>query len=252
MTTSSPASAQRERILAAWTSEPPASMSTRSRQASTWIRRRSASAASAAMSATLAVMPPFTGAASAAGPVDGVVGAEGIAGDDRRAAAGALVADRLVVGRADGRGLLLVVLLLAVHLPHVVDRAGHDVLDREHRGVHRVVLVVVAVHAVAADRVHVGGAVGEPLAHALHVGLVAVVVEGVRLRDPHHVPGLDRRRGDQTDLAQLGRGEGDQVLVGHGPGLVTLEHEVLHAQAGAAFLDQVGRPGAEVLDAPDL
>ena len=53
---------------------------------------------------------------------------------------------------ADGRGLLLVVLLLHVDVPDVVGGPGGDVLHREHGRVHGVVLVVVAVHAVAPDR----------------------------------------------------------------------------------------------------
>src|SRR3954470_19408888 len=122
-------------------------MSTRSRQASTWIFSSRASPASAAMSATLAVVRPLTPGASAAGPVHGMVRAEGVAGDHRGVAAGAT--------RTGGRRRLLVVLLLDVDLPHVIGRTVDDVLDGEHRRVHGVVLVVVAVHAVAADRVNV-------------------------------------------------------------------------------------------------
>ena len=44
----------------------------------------------------------------------------------------------------------------------------------------------------------------------------------------------------------------DQVVVGHGPHAVALEHEVLESEAGAAVLDHVRRPLAEVLDAADL
>ena len=51
--------------------------------------------------------------------------------------------------------LLLVVLLLDVDRPDVV-MGAEDVLDGQHRRVHRVVLVVVLVHAVATDRMHVG------------------------------------------------------------------------------------------------
>ena len=43
---------------------------------------------------------------------------------------------------------------------------AEDVLHAEHRGVHRVVLVVVAVHAVAPDRIHVGRVLLEPAAQA--------------------------------------------------------------------------------------
>src|SRR4051812_47338873 len=47
--------------------------------------------------------------------------------------------------------MLLVVGRLGVDRPQVMLRTGHDVLDRAHGGEHRVVGVVVAVQAVAAD-----------------------------------------------------------------------------------------------------
>src|SRR3712207_3153908 len=59
-------------------------------------------------------------------------------------------------------GLLLVVLLLDVHGPGVVVLALEDVLDREHRREHGVVLVVVLVHPVPPDGVDVGGVLGQP------------------------------------------------------------------------------------------
>src|SRR3546814_3107856 len=49
---------------------------------------------------------------------------------------------------------LLVVLGVDVHVPDVVI-GTEDVLDRQHGRVHRVVLVVVAVHAIAPDGVDV-------------------------------------------------------------------------------------------------
>src|SRR5579872_6230038 len=65
---------------------------------------------------------------------------------------------RVSPGAALGRRprLLLVVLLVHVDGPDVVAGAVHDVVDRQQRRVHRVVLVVVLVHAVAAHGVHVG------------------------------------------------------------------------------------------------
>ena len=72
---------------------------------------------------------------------------------------------RVAAARRVSPVLLLVVLLLDVHRPDVVVGA-EDVLDREHRGEHRVVLVVVAVHAVAADRIHVRRVLVEPRARA--------------------------------------------------------------------------------------
>src|SRR5262249_48912893 len=68
-------------------------------------------------------------------------------------------ASRLVLGVV--ARLLLVVLLFDIHRPHVVVRT-EDVLDRQHRGIHRVILVVVTVHAVTADGIHVGRVLGDP------------------------------------------------------------------------------------------
>src|SRR5205823_7118757 len=59
-------------------------------------------------------------------------------------------------------GPFLVVLLLDIDRPQVVALA-QDILHREHRGEHRMILVVVAVHAIAADRLQVGEIV-EPFA----------------------------------------------------------------------------------------
>ena len=46
--------------------------------------------------------------------------------------------------------------------------------------------------------------------------------------------------------------ERDELVVGRVPHVVALEDEVLEAEAGAPVLDEVGRPRAVVLDAPDL
>ena len=91
-----------------------------------------------------------------------------------------------------GRGVvaLFVVLLLDVHRPDVVVGA-EDVLDREHRRVHRVVLVVVPVHAVAADRVHVGALRARATSAAPRRWPCSRRRRRVRLRHPHHVAGLD-------------------------------------------------------------
>jgi hypothetical protein len=84
-----------------------------------------------------------------------------------------------------------VVFLLDVDGPDVVVGAAGDVLGGEHRGVHRVVLVVVAVHAVAADGMHVGRVLRQPVDDCRHVGFVGLVIERVCLRDPYDVSGFD-------------------------------------------------------------
>src|SRR5437764_11295463 len=100
-----------------------------------------------------------------------------MAGDHRRVPAGAACAAAgiVVVGRR-----LLVVLLLDVHAPHVVAGTGRDVLGGEHGRVHRVVLVVVAVHSVSTDGMDVGRALVEPFDDAGHVVLVVLVVGRIR------------------------------------------------------------------------
>jgi len=55
-----------------------------------------------------------------------------------------------------------VVVVVEVDGPHVVRRSEHEVFDRVHRGQHGMVLVVVAVHAVAADRLHVARVIFQP------------------------------------------------------------------------------------------
>src|SRR5438105_1651214 len=121
---------------------------------------------------------------------------DGSGGGACRAAAAGSVSD---VALAVSGVTLLVVLLVDVDTPDVVIGA-EDVLHRQHRGVHRMVLVVVAVHAVAADGIDVGRVLLEPGAHRLDTGLVRVVVEGVRLRHPDDVPGLDYGGIDEPEL----------------------------------------------------
>jgi len=114
-----------------------------------------------------------------------------------------------------------------------------------------VVGIVVAVHAVAPDRVHVGHCLGQPAADDLDVALVQLVVDGIRLGHLHDVADLHNVAGDQTELGDLLGRERHQTVVRQRPDIVALVHEVLQAQAAPAVLDQVGRPRAEVLHTPD-
>src|SRR5256885_94293 len=79
----------------------------------------------------------------------------------------------------DGR--LLVVFGVGVHLPRVALVDAEQVPGRDERGHHRVVLVVVLVHAVAADEVKVRDLGGQVTANHVDVGRVLVVVDGIRL-----------------------------------------------------------------------
>src|SRR5581483_4067013 len=164
----------------------------------------------------------------------------GTARDDRRVAAGA-VTTRI--------GQLFVILGLDVYRPRVMPRAVEDVLDGQHRRVHRVVLVVVLVHAVATDRVHVAGVLLEPAAHDVDVLAVVLVVGRIRLRHPNDVTRLDPTGIHEAEGRELALAELDELGVVHGPQVVALEHEVLEAQAGTTLLHHPRRPRSEVLDA---
>ena len=141
--------------------------------------------------------------------------------------------------------------VLDVDRPHVVV-GPEDVVDREDRRHHRVVLVVVLVHAVATRRHDVRGVVGDPVPQDRDVVLVVLVVDRIRLGHPHDVAGLDLARVGEDRVLQLALALLDEVLVGLRPHLVALVHEELEAEARAALLDEVRRPGPEVLDATDL
>ena len=143
------------------------------------------------------------------------------------------------------------VLLFDVHGPDVVVRA-EEVLDRQHRGVHGVVLVVVLVHAVAADEVQAASMLVEVLDDVLDVAPVLGVVVRVRLGHAHHEASLDLVRLHEPELLELLGRERDEVIVRGRPELVALEHEVLQSEAGLVVLHHVRRPRAEVLDAADL
>src|SRR5437763_8566165 len=77
----------------------------------------------------------------------------------------------------DGR--LLVVLGVGVHLPRVALVDAEQVPGRDERGHHRVVLVVVLVHAVAAAEVKVRDLGGHVTANRVAVARVLVVVDGI-------------------------------------------------------------------------
>ena len=86
---------------------------------------------------------------------------------------------------------LLVIFLVDIDLPNVMGRVIHDVFDCKHCRVHRMVLVVVAMHAVSTDGTHVRSAFVNPLSKFLNIGLVPLVVERIGLRDAHDIASLD-------------------------------------------------------------
>ena len=141
------------------------------------------------------------------------------------------------------------IFLFDVDFPDVVGRAIHDVLHGQHRGVHRVVLIVVAMHAVTANWVNIGCAIVEPLAQTLHIGFVTLVVERVGLRHTHDISSFNLAWFDEADCFEFASGEGNELLVVGVPKFVALEHEVLESKTGATLFDHVRRPRTKILNA---
>ena len=111
---------------------------------------------------------------------------------------------------------LLVVLGLGVHGPDVVVRPVDEVERGEDRRPHRVVLVVVAVEPVAAERLQVR----EPGQVAAQERRPPRGSRGRTSGTPSARAPLRRRRRrrvDQADPRHLVRGERDRLLVGHLP-----------------------------------
>src|SRR5256885_1128337 len=108
-----------------------------------------------------------------------------------------------------------VVLGVLVDVPDVVNGfACQDVLDGEHSRHHGMVLVVVLVHAVAADEMQRREALGQFGADRLDVLLVALVVDGIGLLLAHDATVLDVVLGRKADDGELLLGERYQVGIG--------------------------------------
>ena len=103
---------------------------------------------------------------------------------------------------------------MAQILSLVVD-AVHDVLDRRHRGQHRVILVVVFVHAVAAHQEEILEAVDVTANHVEAV--VAAKISGIGLGHADHVRIFDILRLRDADPRNLIDGESLHLVVGQLP-----------------------------------
>ena len=131
-------------------------------------------------------------------------------------------------------------------------RRTPHVRDRHHRREHRVVLIVVLVHPVAAHGVEIRDLVDVAAQHG-QVARVRRIVDRVRLGHPDHAAVPYPGGIDETELAQFLRGEGDQVRVGARPEPVAFETEVLEPEARRPRFGHHGTaPVVEVLDTADL
>src|SRR4051794_1502647 len=132
------------------------------------------------------------------------------------------------------RGLLvalgfLMIFLFDIHRPQVVT-FPEDVLHRKHGGEHRMVLVVVAVHAVAADDLKVREVV-EPLADGAQGIAIMLVIDRIGFGLSNDGAVNDLGIADEIQRAQLPLRLREEILVALGPEVVALVAEIFHADA---------------------
>jgi hypothetical protein len=107
-----------------------------------------------------------------------------------------------------------------VHLPDVVDaRAGLDVFHRQHRGHHRVILIVVTVHPVAPHHMQRGETRLQIIAHGGDMGGIALVIDRIGLFLTHHRAADHLIGADQTriSISRVARAISSSSLCDHKP-----------------------------------
>ena len=122
---------------------------------------------------------------------------------------------------------------ILVDAPDVVNaRSGDDIFDRQHRGHHRMVLVVIAVHPVAPDQMQVGMRRFQFLAHRGNVLGIVLVIDRIGFFLPHDRAAEHLFSRDQPELREFAGRKVDQFGVRHRPQPVALKAEVFKADAG--------------------
>ena len=119
---------------------------------------------------------------------------------------------------------------LDIYLPNVVTRTIDEVFDGEHCRVHGMVLIVVAVHSVTANRVNIASALSKPAAQRVDIFFVEGVVHRVRLGHPYYVTLLNAGGVEQTESRHFSGSQGYEVVVASDPEFITFVHEELKAQ----------------------
>ena len=143
---------------------------------------------------------------------------------------------------------------VAVDLPEIVKlRVGQNIFHAQHRGHHGVVLIVVFVHAVAADQVQVRTTGLQFLSNDSNVLCVIVIVNRIRFFLTHDATIDEIAFLGETDLNQFAPCEVDQLAVARIPKTVVFETEIFETVTDLVRIGHhLRRPGTEVLDTADL
>lgn len=142
---------------------------------------------------------------------------------------------------------------VGVDLPEVVGGVVEEVFCGEDGGHHGVVLVVVFVHAVAADDLKVGE-VFEGGFDDVDVVLVTRRVDGIGFFHADDGAVVDFIGADEAELLKFIFAEGDELFVGGVPKFVVFEAKIFEAEAGGCVCigEELGAPVVEVLDAAEF
>ena len=101
-----------------------------------------------------------------------------------------------------------------IHLPQIVKFGiGDDVFRAKHRRHHGVILVVVFVHAVAADEMQIGITAIKLIANRRDMFRIVVVVNWIRFFLSHDAAIEDIALARQADLDQLALSQGNQIFI---------------------------------------
>ena len=115
------------------------------------------------------------------------------------------------------------------------------------------ILIIIAVHTVAANHVQRRIAAFQLGAHRLDIGGIVIVIDGIGLFLPNDRAADDILGLGQPELREFLRRQRDQIIIARRPQPITFEAEIFEADAGQAGIGHhFGRPAAEILHPPDL
>src|SRR5262249_26580408 len=114
------------------------------------------------------------------------------------------------------------------------------------------ILVVVFVHSVAADRIEIAQVRLQPIPDDCQRTLVSLVVHRIRPRHPYHISSLTVSHATAANPRATALRRDDVPAVVSRPEPAALSNKAPDTQTGAIFLNHDRLPRAVVLDAPDL
>src|ERR1051326_126520 len=144
-----------------------------------------------------------------------------------------------------------VVLLVHIHAPEIVI-LPQDIPGCQHRRQHRMVLIVVFMHAIPTHQLQIGQAFDE-VANDTHRIIITGIIYGVRLRHSNDSPILDINRLRESQRFQFSLAQRNEITIRHRPQSIAFEAEIFQGKARFGWIrHHLGTPILEVLDASEF